>query len=260
MTGTVVVGIADTHIGSDSALSLPEFTLDSGQLLKANMNQEAIWACWGDFWQYVTKLRKGKRLIIIHLGDMIDGDHHNTVQSLKNVDDQRNMAQAIFKPLVDLCDGAFYTFRGTPAHGKGASQDEVDVCREIGAQVPQWRTMFDIDGVTIDCSHHGRAGGRPWTTAAANIAAEVVIQCASRKQDLPMWIWRAHNHTIDDSGEKVAGTRCLCFPSWQLKTEIGYRWFANKISDIGGFILNDGALDASRARYPIYLERKTIKI
>jgi hypothetical protein len=92
------------------------------------------------------------------------------------------------------------------------------------------------------------------------MAAEVMAQCASRQQEIPQWIWRGHKHTIDDSGERVAGTRCLIFPSWQLKTEHGYEYFTNAISDIGGFILNSGVLDASKSRYPIYLERGTVTV
>jgi len=73
---------------------------------------------------------------------------------------------------------------------------------------------------------------------------------ASQNMPLPNYIWRGHRHVIDDSGNKLPGTRAISLPSWQLKTSFGWRASANTVrSDIGGYIVVDGLLDDSKARY-----------
>jgi hypothetical protein len=55
---------------------------------------------------------------------------------------------------------------------------------------------------------------------------------------------------IDDSGNKLPGTRAISLPSWQLKTSFGWRAAGNTVrSDIGGYIVVDGLLDDSKSRY-----------
>jgi hypothetical protein len=74
---------------------------------------------------------------------------------------------------------------------------------------------------------------------------------ASQNMPLPNFIWRGHRHVIDDSGNKLPGTRAISLPSWQLKTSFGWRASANTVrSDIGGYIVVDGnIIDDSRSRY-----------
>jgi len=63
---------------------------------------------------------------------------------------------------------------------------------------------------------------------------------------------RAHNHTIDDSGEKHKGTRAITIPAWQLKTTYVWRIKYGLIrSDIGGILWDSetNQVDFSRARY-----------
>ena len=84
MTGYVIAVIGDTHIGSSTALSPLQFTIHNRNTLEeqathANRLQEWLHECWVDYWDYVFHLcgkgKKGKRLIVIHLGDVIDGNH-----------------------------------------------------------------------------------------------------------------------------------------------------------------------------------------
>ena len=64
------------------------------------------------------------------------------------------------------------------------------------------------------------------------------------------YVWRGHKHNIDDSGDRLEGTRVICIPSWQLKTEFGHRVVPNRTrSDIGGYIVDGGLVDNSRSRY-----------
>ena len=108
----------------------------------------------------------------------------------------------------------------------------------------------DIDGVRVDLAHHGRAGFRPWTSSAASLASEIMLDYAQSGLPLPHYIFRGHLHTMDDSGSKFENTRLIQCPSWQLRTTYANRVAGNtRRSDIGGILLNDGKLDLSKARY-----------
>ncbi len=139
---------------------------------------------------------------------------------------------------------------GTEAHAGPSCENEVAIYRELGVQEYGQLLNLEIDGKLHDLAHHGRVGGRSWTSSAAAIAVEVCMDCGHQGIPFPDYIWRAHSHIIDDSGLKVPGTRAITIPSWQLKTAFGNRVASNKPrSDIGGFIINGGVLDDSRSRY-----------
>lgn len=265
----VLVIISDTHIGSNTALSPKSFTIHNRdtleeQILQANRLQEWILSCWDDFWKYVYKLRgngvKAKKLIVVHCGDIIDGNHHNSMQLVQEVSDQITIARELFEPVVNKAD-KFFGILGTGAHAGQDNSDEIGLYKLLGIEYGQQITL-DLDGVTHDFAHHGRAGRRPWTSAAANIAAEVMVDYASSGMKPPNYIWRGHNHLIDDSGFKLSGTRSIALPSWQLKTSFGWRTSVNTSrSDIGGMIVVNGKIDDSHSRYKGQPdERKVIKI
>jgi hypothetical protein len=82
------------------------------------------------------------------------------------------------------------------------------------------------------------------------MATEAQINALRKGKPVPRYVLRGHNHLIDDSGDKVEGTRAIAMPSWQLKTAFGHRVAPGSRSDIGGLImLPDGSLDLSRMRY-----------
>jgi hypothetical protein len=263
--GTVVALIGDTHIGGYTALALHHWDMDTGEAhedgtpivlpFTATLAQDWLYEQWLDFWRYVEFLAgKKHRVIAIHGGDVIEGNHHHTVQAMPNLGDQVGMAIEIMKPVANLCSrtgGALYFIRGTEAHAGEAGQTEVGVAKALGAPCV-WEAIYNIDGVMIDVAHHGRAGRRAWTSAAASIAVEAITDAMTDipPRPAPRYVFRWHNHLIDDSGEKVAGTRAISMPSWQLRTAFGHRVSAGKRGDIGGcIILPDGSLDLSKMRY-----------
>jgi hypothetical protein len=266
--GTITAIITDTHIGSTTALSLPEWSLDTGligvdSVYKATQAQNWIYDCWQDFWKYVKDLAgKKHRIVVFHLGDVIDGFHPRYIQALSNIDDQRAEAVEILKPIVNMSD-AFYIIRGTECHVGEAAQHEVAIARELGVRA-LWEGIFDVDGVRIDLSHHGRAAKRAWTSASAGVAAEAIHDAVTDRPPRipPRYVFRGHMHLVDDSGEKVSGTRAVSLPSWELRNALGHRLESGKRADIGGAImLSDGSLDLSKLRYfAAPGQRKVIKI
>lgn len=255
MSGTVLAIISDTHVGSSTALAPLQFSVHNRsdfetQLTQANKLQRWLYECWQDYWEHVFKLAKKKRLIVVHVGDLIDGVHHGSLQVMNEVADQAEAFIDLMLPVLKRADG-FYGILGTgPSHAGMDNSTEAMLYRDLGAVEFGQTLTLNIDGVLHDFAHHGRAGARPWTSSAANLATEVIMDYATQGLPLPNFIWRGHNHRVDDSGNKIAGTRSIALPSWQLKTSFGYRVSANTVrSDIGGYIVVDGLVDESKSRY-----------
>jgi len=254
MSGTLLVVLSDTHIGSSTALSPLKFTVHNrssyeAQVMEANRLQKWLYRNWVDLFDYVNEKRKKHRVIVAHLGDVIDFNHHGSTQLVQEVGDQVVMAKELLQPYRDMAD-KFIGILGTAAHAGTDHAVESDIYRQLGADFIEQQMTVDIDGVLVDLAHHGRAGFRPWSSSAANLASEIMLDYAQSGLPLPHFIFRGHLHTMDDSGSKFENTRLIQCPSWQLKTTYANRVAGNtRRSDIGAVILNDGKLDLSKSRY-----------
>jgi len=254
MTGTVLAIISDTHIGSSTAVSPLHYTVHNrssyeAQTMEANRLQKWLYRNWMDFYDYVNEKRKKHRIIVAHLGDVIDFNHHGSTQLVQEVGDQVVMAKELLMPYRDIAD-KFIGILGTAAHAGTDHAVESDLYRQLGADYIEQQMTINLDGILVDLAHHGRAGIRPWTSSAANLASEIMLDYAQTGLPLPNYIFRGHLHVMDDSGSKFENTRLIQCPSWQLKTTYGNRVAGNtRRSDIGAVILNDGKLDLSKARY-----------
>jgi hypothetical protein len=259
--GTVTAIISDTHIGGFTGLSLPKWEITGnygeGIPIEASPAQLWIYNNFLDFWRYVALLAevKGKyrkhRIICLHLGDIVDGNHHNSIQQLPNPDDQIDMAAHIMTNIASLADGGVYGCMGTePTHAGSNGAHERTVAQWAGFKLYAPELQLNIDGVEVLAFHHGAASRNQWTSRAAGMAARMKLECLDSQLPQPRYVFAGHNHIIDDSGEKVPGTRAVSCPAWQLKTGFGYRAAAGIRSDIGGIIiLPDGSLDFSKSRY-----------
>lgn len=258
---TITALIADSHLGAWTGLSLPQWDCDTGTLDQHGKKQvKTVLATPGQLWLldrfneffewvYLLCAEHKARLVVIHLGDVIDGLHHgNGAMSLPNIYDQEEMAKAIFEPIALKAD-KFYILRGTNVHAGNMAASEARIADHLGAQC-LFEAVLNIDGTIIDVAHHGRAARRNWTSVAASIASQSIIEASTHKRPVPKYVFRAHNHIIDDSGAKVSGTRAFAMPSFCLRGEFGYHVAAGTTPDIGGVImLPNGELDLSMIRF-----------
>ena len=254
MSDTLLVVLSDTHIGSSTAISPLEFVVhgrstNEAQVTEANRLQKWLYTNWIDLFDYVKDKSKKKRVIVVHLGDVIDFNHHGSTQLVQEVGDQVVMAKELLAPYRDIAD-KFIGILGTAAHAGMDHAVESDLYRQLGADFIEQQMTIDIDGVLVDLAHHGRAGFRPWSSSAANLASEIMLDYAQSGMPLPHFIFRGHLHTMDDSGSKFENTRLIQCPSWQLRTTYANRVAGNtRRSDIGAVLLNDGKLDLTKSRY-----------
>jgi len=254
VTGTILVVLSDTHIGSSTAVSPLRYTIHSrskneAQPTEANKLQKWLYANWIDFYDYVKSKARKHRIIVAHLGDVIDYNHHGSTQLVQEVGDQVEMAKTLLMPYRDIAD-KFIGILGTAVHAGTDHAVESDIYKGLGADFIEQQMTIDIDGVRVDLAHHGRAGFRPWSSSAANLASEIMLDYAQSGLPLPNYIFRGHLHVMDDSGSKFENTRLIQCPSWQLRTTYANRVAGNtRRSDIGAVLLNDGKLDLSHSRY-----------
>jgi hypothetical protein len=249
----IIAAVTDTHCGGTTALAPAEYITKEGQTIQASKAQNWIEASWLDYWDWVKtetgirgKHRKNK-LVVLHLGDAIDGNHHKTTQILPDIGDQQDMFCELFRPIVAMADEVIFCY-GTEPHVGPNSRDEKRICDELGIRNQGYYLTLDLDGLTFDLAHHGRAGGKPWTSSAAGFAAEVCQDYIEEGRKPPRYILRGHHHHIDDSGEKLPHTRYIALPAFQLRTAFGWKVGQGR-SDIGGLLFINGEPSFKKARY-----------
>lgn len=263
MPSTIILIVSDTHVGGSTAITTPKFSQHTGrkdetQIVEASKMQQWLYTCFQELYDHAKQLAgiRGKtrrnRLVFIHLGDVIDGVHHGSVQVENEVEDQQDAACNLLRPIVAAADKSFLTYGTCPSHAGEAARDEIRIGNELGMR-HDWEFSLNIDGAVFDLAHVGRAGQRDWTSAAAGLASEVAADYVKDGKMPPRYVLRGHVHRVDDSGAKLAYTRAIVLPSWQLRTAHGHKAAPNqKRSDIGGLIIDTADLDnpnTSRLRY-----------
>lgn len=253
----LVVLVGDTHVGGFTSLSPKRLKLDDGGYYEASPVQLQLLTWWTDFWKRVKAQRQGRKLIVVHMGDMIDGNVHGRGQSIANESDQKHGAMELLQPIRDVAD-YFYMLRGTEAHVGNAAEREQSLADMLEADACVWEMVLDVEGVLFDLSHHGSGTSRPWGSSSAATAWMVIADCHRFSLPVPRFVVRAHTHMVDDSGERVESTRAFVTPAWQVRNAYGYKVRSATRSDIGGVIV-DGK-DVEIVRYTAPLGRTVVKV
>lgn len=251
---SIVVVISDLHVGSTTAIAPPTFSIHvreraETQQVEANRLQRWLYECWQDFWQYVFSTAKERKepVHLFMLGDTIDGNLTRHAQTIPEVEDQISIAVELLEPIVHRC-ASLTGIIGTAFHSGDSGGNEVRIYQQLGAEGYGQHLLRRVDGKLHDLAHHGRSGQREWTSQAASMATTMALDYVHNGLNPPDYVWRGHNHLIDDSGAKLMGTRAIACPSWELRTEYGWHKGQTR-SDIGGFLVIDGLLDDSHCRY-----------
>lgn len=258
---TVIAFPADEHAGSPVGL-LPggQWSFVNGGYHNPDTTQRMITRLWVDSWEKVAKARKGKRLVIVNVGDAVEGMHHNTTQVITpRVDEHERMHIASMGRALDIVNfdekkgDLLYYVGGTPSHVGQGGQSEERIARDLGA-VPMvaptlpdgedgtylWpRLLLDVNEKLFDIAHHGAGmGTRPWTRSnpMRGKLQSVYFEAMERGSKPPnVWI-RAHRHVkVHDIFMSSTGLRIDGFvtPAFQSKTEFGYKVAGDMLASMG---------------------------
>ncbi|MBU2177489.1 MAG: hypothetical protein KJ556_20545 [Gammaproteobacteria bacterium] len=269
MNNRILVALpADTHSGSTVSLCPEQWDLTDGNCHYPNQAQRIINKQWDECWGLINDLRKPKsrreqraKLIIVHVGDAVEGAHHDSTQVIPSrIDEQERMHCHLMKTKMrsvnfdkDKGDAIYYV-AGTDVHvGEGARSEE-RIARDLEA-VPYHKGFNDDDGKAVwhylpmkirgnllDIQHEGpNIGTRAWTkeNSLANTIKSLYFDCLETKQEIPRYFIRAHVHynlqsTYEGRRGSITG---VILPAFQAATHYIARKSVQRPSDIGMVII-----------------------
>lgn len=139
--------LGDTHTGSDTSPA-PEAECKQPE-------QREMLAAYQLAVERAKKEARGKALVLMLGGDLVDGArHHGTWETWGTPDEQRDAAVALLRPLANGAS-AVYALKGTESHAGAKGGDDKSVARELGAATAKhvWRMV--VGGKKLWWSHHG---------------------------------------------------------------------------------------------------------
>jgi hypothetical protein len=232
---------SDQHCGSTLGLITPEgVEVDNGNWFKPGDALLHLWTEHQGYVDYASEIikkwrKKGATTHYVNLGDLTDGDHHNTHQ-IVNRDQGTHIAAARHV----LRDGFFrldfdtiHFIMGTPAHVGAGGALEKSIASDLSNTYPIVRCPWN--GLTVwpeltaqfgayrfHLEHHGATGQRQHTekSYAAIYAYDVHGSFLNDDRVPPDVAVRAHKHRMVDSGPDFRGiTRAIQTGCWQYSSE-----------------------------------------
>jgi hypothetical protein len=268
---TVLAIISDMHTGSSTALFPRNGYEGEGaedNHIKPNKRQIEIHHVFVRFAAEVAVARKGKRLILVNLGDAIDGFHHGSMQeSLFKEADQCAAHVMLMQDFMKRAGFSkkkgdeLYYVRGTEVHVKDS---ENETAKELGA-VRADNGLYvnevlelDINGLRHLFLHHGKARG-----AGTNEGNALRNYLRDTRDDREkdglsridvLWSGHTHGHTYATHIKRVTGGNYHVFhgvicPSLQAKTRYAYGKVPAAVNSVGGVFVKvtaDGTLGLPR--------------
>ena len=226
-----VIIVSDLHIGSHSGLCPVEgIHLDGGGSYEPSKHQAEVWSCWRHFWDSwvpaITKLATVTAVVIN--GDTIDGNHHEVVDIISNVQNQEAAAYDILKPIRERYPN-FYLVRGTEAHDKKSGQSSEAIAKRLEAvrnletgDYSFYQVTLKLDDVPIQCAHHiGTTTSTAYETSAPMRELTAgFVEAGQWGQEMPRIMVRSHRHrfSIISIPCTTGLTELVCTPGWQLRT------------------------------------------
>lgn len=241
-----IVVFGDTHFGCTLALCPPEGAERDGQSrYLPSPAQLVLWAWWLEFWEWVATVTRGEPYALVHIGDVIDGDHHNsTTQITHNLLEQERMAVSVLQSQVEKA-AIYYSIRGTEAHvGKNGVQEE-SIAQKLGAcerngRYARMELWLQFGAHLIHCLHHvGTTSSSAHESSAVNAELTgMLVEAAISGKQPPSVMVRGHRHRAikvskpTQRGDAIA----VVTPAWQLKTPFAFKVAGARISQpqIGG--------------------------
>lgn len=270
---TLIAGLSDLHSGSSVALFPDRFMQFKHGNHTPTQAQREMYDHFLACADYAGKQRKGKRLVVVHNGDAIEGVHHSTRQVVTYVKDEQ---AEIHSELMDTFlgrvkfsrkagDKLFYV-SGTEAH---VNDKEDQIAKDLPTEPnPEGGWVFDhlelrVNGRVIWFVHHGprRGNGPNEGNALRNWLRDLYWDCEKVGHTPPDLVLSGHTHTPayntytvsrGDGYHTVHGVIC---PSWQRKTRFAYRVAPVERNEVGAVFVEvraDGEI-----RTPVILKAQT---
>lgn len=257
---TLLAVLSDMHTGSSTALFPRQGYQGEGaedNHISPNDKQSEIHPVFVRFAGEVAKARKGKRLIIVNLGDAIDGFHHGSMQ--ESIFKEKDQCAAHVLLMTDFLkrvgfrkDDELYYVRGTEVHVKEA---EHEIGKQLGAMKAGKKSYvheileLNINGLINVFAHHGkqRGSGQNEGNSLRNFLRD--IRSDREKDGLTrmdvLWSGHTHGHTWNTHIARINGGQfhqmhgVIC-PSFQAKTRFALGKVPMAVNSVGGVYAHIG--------------------
>jgi hypothetical protein len=200
---------------------------------------------------YAKANSRGKRHIVIHDGDAIEGWHHGTVQVLTvNKGEQMEVHLELMDTFLRKSgyDGRkgdkLYYVNGTEIH---TGETERKIAKDLKAQsAGEGREAFDflelnVNGRLLWFVHHGPSKGKGANKGdpLRNWLKAIYWECVDERKPVPDVVVTGHTHnalynTYVHDFHTIHG---VILPSWQMKTRHVYKVAPIAVNEIGAAFL-----------------------
>ena len=235
----LVVVLSDMHSGSTKALFPNRFWQFQHTNHTPTDDQKAMWGHFETCAKGIQQARKGKRLIVVHDGDAIEGVHNGSPQIVTRLKEEQvqihvDLMDYFLRTVgFDRGDRLYYTI-GTETH----TDDNEECCAaDLDAEeTPDGRHVFNalemqVNGRALWFTHHGPYAGRGANkgNSLRNWLRDIFWESLEASKQPPDMVVTGHTHdpfyntyvqNYRGSYHTVHGIIC---PSWQLKTRFAYK-------------------------------------
>ena len=234
----IVATLSDMHSGSTVALFPNRFWEFQHGNHTPTEKQKEVFKHFAKCAELVKQARKGKKLIVVHDGDAIDGDHHSSLQIVTRL--KREQVE-LHVDLMDYFlqtvnfgkgDELYYT-TGTEVH---VNNDEEICAADLGAVETENgfhvfnKLELDINGRLFWFLHHGPAAGKgPNKGNGLRLwLRDAFWECVGEETRPSDMIQTGHTHdpfyntyvqNYQDAYHVIHG---IINPSWQMKTRYAH--------------------------------------
>lgn len=230
-----------------------------------NSKQRKIWYHLEKTLDYAAEKRQGTKLLLLNMGDSIDGDHHNNTQNttrnpIEQIDTHVELMQYI-KTRLDWQAGDTLAYvRGTKSH---VETFEEKIAEELGAyqyNSGEYTSDFlelHLNGVKTWAYHHGlSAGDYPNKgNALHNQLKRIYYKCQAERITPPGLVLSAHTHDPwkDVFSSDWFDMTGIILPSWQDKTRYANDKMPLAINKIGMQLITIDDNGNINAPFPLLL-------
>lgn len=201
-----VACLSDTHGGCKLGLLNPKTVLHSedidGNLIpytpQLTAVQQWLWQGYTEDIGQVVALAGNDEIVVIHHGDINHGNKYPEELVSTRPADQIEIGVMIVKPWEAHRIRAMRLMFGTGAHSLGEGTTTIEVAARLGRKARAVNHgLFTVDGVTIDCAHHGAfPGSRNWLKGniVRYYTRSIMYDAILRGEAPPRVVIRGHYH------------------------------------------------------------------
>ena len=222
-----VAFLADTHAGHKLGLMNPKVILHDvdyrGNVTpwtpRPTATQKYLWKTYSQDTKSVIQLAGEDPLVVVHAGDLTQGNTFKNQLVSTRMADQISIAVANLRPWCELPNvTAVRLLEGTGVHVFGENSAAILVSDQLRALYPHIdiKTLSHAEftvqpgNVRLDVAHHGPGdGSRKWLKG--NILriylTDMLLTHFANNTKPPRWVFRAHMHNWKHETVRVEGIR-----------------------------------------------------